>query len=71
MTASLSKCHSGLSPIATGERLESLAGSIGERNTLFFQKDGVLNVKYRTRTYYTTEQKAEMLDADRQQTAQI
>lgn len=28
-------------------------------------------MKYRARTYYTTEQKAEMLDADRQQTTQI
>ena len=39
------------------------AGSIGERNTLsFLQKDRVLNMKYRTRTYYSAEQKAEMWD---------
>ena len=29
---------------------------------IFSRKDGVLNMKYRTRTYYSAEQKAEMWD---------
>jgi hypothetical protein len=38
------------------------AVSKGRRNTLIFWKDGVFIMKYRTRTFYTDQQKSEMWD---------